>query len=172
MSGGLASFTAMDLGGFAIKGALERTGVKPEDIDYVFMGQVLLAGCGQRLAVVKGKITVDGRPANSGRVFFRSADEKSVVFAYLGPDGAYQAVDVPPGPMNAWVTPLTKMERTKIQRSARSKKAKAAEESEAPPTPIVSFQSIPEKYQDPTTSRLTTIVNSGTNTYNIEMSSQ
>jgi len=62
MSGGLASFTAMDLGGFAIKGALERTGVKPEDIDYVFMGQVLLAGCGQltaRQAAVKAGIGLD-----------------------------------------------------------------------------------------------------------------
>jgi acetyl-CoA C-acetyltransferase len=47
LSGGLSSFTAMDLGGIAIKAALERSGVKPEEVDYLFMGQVLLAGCGQ-----------------------------------------------------------------------------------------------------------------------------
>jgi hypothetical protein len=132
----------------------------------------VLIGCGPRLAHVKGKITVSGRAANSGRVFFRSADEKSVVVAYIGPDGAYQAVDVPVGPMSVWVTPLTRMERTKMQRSARSQKTKAQEESESPQAPTGSFVTIPEKYQDPTTSQLTTTVNSGVNTYNIELSSQ
>ena len=47
LSGGLASFAATDLGGFAIKAALERAGVSPELVDYVFMGQVLQAGAGQ-----------------------------------------------------------------------------------------------------------------------------
>jgi acetyl-CoA C-acetyltransferase len=59
MSGALASLSAMDLGGLAIKAALERAGVKPEDVDYVFMGQVLQAGQGQitaRQAAVKADI--------------------------------------------------------------------------------------------------------------------
>src|SRR6478752_1417461 len=59
LSGALASFTAMDLGGFAIKAALERAGVSPDQVDYVFMGQVLLAGQGQitaRQAAVKAGI--------------------------------------------------------------------------------------------------------------------
>src|SRR5437763_8803721 len=47
LSGALASFSAMDLGGFAIRAALERAGVKPDEVDYIFMGQVLLAGQGQ-----------------------------------------------------------------------------------------------------------------------------
>ena len=47
LSGGLASFSAMDLGGFAIKAALERAGVSPEDVDYVYMGHVIQAGQGQ-----------------------------------------------------------------------------------------------------------------------------
>jgi acetyl-CoA C-acetyltransferase len=47
MSGAFASLTAMDLGGVAIKAALERAGVEPEEVDYVFMGQVLQAGQGQ-----------------------------------------------------------------------------------------------------------------------------
>src|SRR5258706_7783973 len=59
MSGALASFSAMDLGGVAITTALERAGVGPDQIDYVFMGQVLLAGQGQipaRQAAVKAGI--------------------------------------------------------------------------------------------------------------------
>jgi len=47
LSGALSSFTAMDLGGMAIKAALDRAGVDPADVDYVFMGHVLQAGQGQ-----------------------------------------------------------------------------------------------------------------------------
>ena len=59
LAGALAGFSAMDLGGIAIKAALERAGVSPEDVDYVFMGQVLQAGQGQitaRQAAVKAGI--------------------------------------------------------------------------------------------------------------------
>ena len=59
LSGALASFTAMDLGGFAIAAALERAGVSGDQVDHVFMGQVLQAGQGQitaRQAAVKGGI--------------------------------------------------------------------------------------------------------------------
>ncbi len=47
LAGALAGFSAMELGGFAIKAALERAGVAPDQVDYVFMGQVLQAGQGQ-----------------------------------------------------------------------------------------------------------------------------
>nr|WP_225953058.1 acetyl-CoA C-acetyltransferase [Kibdelosporangium phytohabitans] len=45
--GQLKDFSGTQLGGFAIKGALERAGVKPEQVEYVIMGQVLTAGAGQ-----------------------------------------------------------------------------------------------------------------------------
>jgi acetyl-CoA C-acetyltransferase len=47
LSGALASFAATELGGFAITGALERAGISPDQVDYVFMGQVIQAGAGQ-----------------------------------------------------------------------------------------------------------------------------
>src|SRR5215210_1117937 len=47
LSGALAGFSAQDLGGLAIKAALERAGVDTEQVDYVLMGQVLQAGQGQ-----------------------------------------------------------------------------------------------------------------------------
>jgi acetyl-CoA C-acetyltransferase len=47
LSGALAPFSGAQLGGVAIKAALERAGVDPADVDYVFMGQVLQAGTGQ-----------------------------------------------------------------------------------------------------------------------------
>jgi acetyl-CoA C-acetyltransferase len=45
--GSLKDFSGSDLGGIAIKGALEKAGVAPEQVDYVIMGQVLTAGAGQ-----------------------------------------------------------------------------------------------------------------------------
>ena len=59
LSGAFASLAATDLGGVAIAAALDRAGVAPDDVDYVYMGQVLLAGAGQipaRQAAVKGGI--------------------------------------------------------------------------------------------------------------------
>ncbi|HKC26732.1 MAG TPA: acetyl-CoA C-acetyltransferase, partial [Jatrophihabitans sp.] len=43
----LKDFSGADLGGFAIKAALERSGVRPDQVQYVIMGQVLQAGAGQ-----------------------------------------------------------------------------------------------------------------------------
>jgi acetyl-CoA C-acetyltransferase len=57
--GSLKDFAATDLGGVAIKGALAKAGVAPDQVDYVIMGQVLQAGAGQitaRQAAVKAGI--------------------------------------------------------------------------------------------------------------------
>jgi acetyl-CoA C-acetyltransferase len=45
--GSLAGFTAMELGSIAIRAALERSGVAPEQVEYVIMGHVIQAGAGQ-----------------------------------------------------------------------------------------------------------------------------
>ncbi len=57
--GSLSGLSAVELGGIAIKAALERSGVAPEAVQYVIMGQVLQAGAGQipaRQAAVKAGI--------------------------------------------------------------------------------------------------------------------
>ena len=71
MSGALASFSAADLGGFAIAAALERAGVAPEEVDHVIMGQVLMAGQGQvpsRQAAVKAGIPMSVPSVNVNKV--------------------------------------------------------------------------------------------------------
>ena len=45
--GALKDLTATDLGGIAIAGALERSGLEAEHVEFVVMGQVLQAGAGQ-----------------------------------------------------------------------------------------------------------------------------
>jgi len=59
MGGSLSTLDATELGGVAIEAALERSGVAPEQVEHVVMGQVLQAGQGQipsRQAQIKGGI--------------------------------------------------------------------------------------------------------------------
>ncbi len=61
LSGAFASLSAADLGAVAIAAALERAGVSADQVDYVFMGQVLQAGAGQipsRQAATKAGISM------------------------------------------------------------------------------------------------------------------
>ncbi len=62
LGGGLASLDATELGGTAIKAALDRAEVAPTDVQHVVMGQVLQAGAGQipsRQAQIKADIPRD-----------------------------------------------------------------------------------------------------------------
>ncbi|MGH2740452.1 MAG: acetyl-CoA C-acetyltransferase [Actinomycetota bacterium] len=57
--GGFKDLPAVDLGAAAIKEALTRAGIPPEQVDYVLMGQVIQAGAGQitaRQAAIKAGI--------------------------------------------------------------------------------------------------------------------
>src|SRR3954470_12258467 len=60
--GGLKDQSAADLGGVAIKAALEKAGVSGDQVEYVIMGQVIQAGTGQitaRQAAHKGGIPLN-----------------------------------------------------------------------------------------------------------------
>ena len=70
LAGALKDLTAMDLGGIAIAGALERAGLSGDQVDKVLMGHVIQAGQGQitaRQAAVRGGIpmTVPALTVNS-----------------------------------------------------------------------------------------------------------
>jgi acetyl-CoA C-acetyltransferase len=71
MSGALASFSAAQLGGFAIAEALRRAGVAPDEVEHVLMGQVLMAGQGQvpaRQAAVHAGIPMSVPSININKV--------------------------------------------------------------------------------------------------------
>jgi acetyl-CoA C-acetyltransferase len=60
--GALARLQAVELGGLAIRGALERAGVEPSQVEYVLMGHVIQAGAGQitaRQAAIHAGIPID-----------------------------------------------------------------------------------------------------------------
>jgi acetyl-CoA C-acetyltransferase len=52
--GGLKGLSAAELGGVAIKGALEKAGISGDQVDYLIMGQVIQAGAGQNPARTAG----------------------------------------------------------------------------------------------------------------------
>ena len=61
-NGAFASLPAHALGAIAIKAALEKAGIRPEEVDEVILGQVLTAGAGQnppRQAAVHAGIPVE-----------------------------------------------------------------------------------------------------------------
>ena len=77
LSGAFKDFTAQDLGGVAIKAALERAGIEGSAVDYVIMGQVLFAGQGQipaRQAAVKAGIPMSVPALSINKVCLSSLD--------------------------------------------------------------------------------------------------
>src|SRR5215468_4660773 len=62
LNGGLAAYSATELGAIAIRSGLERVGLEGGEVEYVIMGQVLQAGVGQapaRQAAVGAGIPID-----------------------------------------------------------------------------------------------------------------
>jgi acetyl-CoA C-acetyltransferase len=79
--GALSRFSATDLGGFAIKGALEKAGVPANEVGEVFMGNVCSANLGQapaRQAAIKAGIGVNVPCTTVNKVC--SSGMKSVMF--------------------------------------------------------------------------------------------
>jgi acetyl-CoA C-acetyltransferase len=75
--GSLAGFSAAELGGFAISGALGRAGIAPADVEYVIMGHVLQAGTGQitaRQAAVKAGIPMSTPATTVNKVCLSGLD--------------------------------------------------------------------------------------------------
>ena len=80
-NGRLSSFTAPELGGFAIRGALDSINLDPKEVDEVILGNVLGAGLGQapaRQASLKGGVGVEVPCTTINKVC--SSGLKSIVF--------------------------------------------------------------------------------------------
>ena len=88
LGGGLSSLHPTDLGGIAIKAALERAEVAPEQVEHVVMGQVLQAGSGDPLLYVHG----------AGGLFWDPLlDALSANDGVIAPELGWAAIDCPSG---------------------------------------------------------------------------
>ncbi|HYZ55777.1 MAG TPA: acetyl-CoA C-acetyltransferase [Streptosporangiaceae bacterium] len=87
LSGALKSFTAAELGGIAIKAALEKAGVAGDQVDYVIMGHVLQAGAGQitaRQAAVRGGIPMTVPAVTVNKVCLSGLDAIALADQLIG----------------------------------------------------------------------------------------
>jgi len=86
LSGALRGFSAVDLGGIAIKGALERSGLSGDQIQYVIMGHVLQAGAGQitaRQAAVAAGIPMGVPALTINKVCLSGLDAIALADTYI-----------------------------------------------------------------------------------------
>ena len=87
LSGALKTFKAVDLGGIAIKAALERAGIAGDQVDYVIMGHVLQAGAGQitaRQAAVRGGIPMTVPAVTVNKVCLSGLDAIALADQLIG----------------------------------------------------------------------------------------
>ncbi|EIV95843.1 acetyl-CoA C-acetyltransferase [Frankia sp. QA3] len=94
LSGALKSFTATDLGGIAISGALERAGLSGEAIQYVIMGHVIQAGTGPitaRQAAVAAGIPMTVPAVTINKVCLSGLDAIALADTYIA-SGEYDLV--------------------------------------------------------------------------------
>src|SRR4051812_18331142 len=85
--GSLKSFSGADLGGFAIKAALDRAGIGGDQVQYVIMGQVLQAGAGQitaRQAAVKAGIPMNVPALTVNKVCLSGLDSIALADQLIG----------------------------------------------------------------------------------------
>jgi acetyl-CoA C-acetyltransferase len=116
LNGQLAGFTAVELGAKAIAAAVERSGLGPQDVNYVVMGHVLQAGAGQNPArqsavgagigwnvpaVTINKVCLSGLTAIiDGARMIRSGDAEVVVAG--GQESMTRAPHILPGSRQGW----------------------------------------------------------------------
>ncbi|BAJ26613.1 MULTISPECIES: acetyl-CoA C-acetyltransferase [Kitasatospora] len=94
LGGALAPLGAVELGAHAVKAALARAGVAPEQVEYVLMGQVLQAGLGQlpaRQAAVAAGIPLDVPAVNVNKVCLSGIDAIATADLLIR-SGAYEVV--------------------------------------------------------------------------------
>jgi hypothetical protein len=121
-------------------------------------------GCGSRFATIEGVVAIDGKPANNGTVIFSGADNHSAA-GTIGPDGSYLAENVPVGEVQVVIHQMMTMGGGP-DRPGPLKGIEEPVATVARPVPI------PKKYQSVQTSELTYTVTSGTNRFNISLSSK
>jgi hypothetical protein len=114
--------------------------------------------------MVTGKVTIDGQPANSGSVVF--ATENGQISAPIRPDGMYKAVGVPIGPARIFLKPFPPSPKRQGPPPDTDMGGLKPLQTVEHPVPI------PKKYADSQKPQLSFIVQSGSNQYDIELSSK
>ena len=133
-----------------------------------FLASLLMVGCGSKsqLGTIEGKVTVDDVAANAGDVTF-TVDGKSFS-GRIQADGTYRAIDVPLGTATVSVSAPAAAPAGMAGKAAPTAMKDGSGMTGGPTKSVA----IPAKYATADKSGLSTPVKSGTNTYNIPLTSK
>ena len=123
------------------------------------------SGCGAQVGTVKGQVTVDGKPIRAGTVFLSGVNTRSAAAGLIRPDGTYEIHKVPVGPATAIIHQML---------SASGELPKGGG-----PLPGLAIDpalsgdpgKVRKKYQKYETSDLTIDVKTGTNDFDLKLTS-
>jgi hypothetical protein len=129
---------------------------------------VAAAGCSKGppgITLLTGRVTVDGKPLQSGLVSIMSLDNVTQSNAVLNPDGTYRIAGAPTGPVKVYVDTENFKETDPIPNERGEIVVKAK------PNPL--YVKLPAKYGSYDTSGLRTEIPRGASaTYDIELSAK
>jgi hypothetical protein len=134
-----------------------------------------IAGCGGAEAgQVSGKVTLNGRPLEAGKVTFYDPDRPGRnVIGDIKQDGTYRVFACPTGNVKVTVQPLPPPARAKTAAApAKEVYAPGSRGRVAPPAgkqPSSLIPAVNPKYSDPATTDLVCRVHSGPQTFDIDL---
>jgi hypothetical protein len=133
----------------------------------VVLGLIGLTGCPKslpELTVLEGRVTIDGQPLPVGYVQFMTVDNVTTAGAELSPEGKYRVLGAPVGPVLISVTNAQyRMTEVTVDDDGRPT---------GPPKANPLYKTIPAKYSRYETSGLTATIETGQQTFDIELSSK
>ena len=127
-----------------------------------------LAGCGGGPASVTGKVAHQGKPLVFGTVIVQGSDGVPMTGMIL-PDGTYAVEGVASGKVKIGVVSRDPGRGAYRPGQAGRRDKEPAADAKPPPPELGKWFPVPEKYEDPEKSGLTTTLRGGANTYNIEL---
>ena len=131
---------------------------------------LLATGCGGR-GDVAGKVSLDGKPLPAGTIIFQDS-KKHAVSAEIK-DGEYAATGVPTGDVKVAVdTTSLKGRAEMLVGGVKLSDQEAAARAQQAKEMLAKYRPIPTKYADPEKSGLTTKVNTGSNQYDVTLTSK
>jgi hypothetical protein len=132
-----------------------------------------LAGCGESLATVSGKVTLNDKPLTGGTVILVSEDGKKTEQVPIQADGKYSSDKVPLGNVKVavWPPPVFKKAALPPGYKAPNLPPGAPNAGVYADRPDEESFDIPKTLQDPKTSNLTVTVKGGSQTFDIPLKS-
>ena len=127
-----------------------------------------LVGCSPPKGIVSGKVTYKGELVTAGTVHFFGPNDKTDT-AYLNPDGTYEAVNVPVGPVKVAVTTPPPPDPSAAEKARSNPMLVAKNVNIKQQQENLKVVPVPRKYSLPGTSNISLTVKEGSQSFDIEL---